>query len=142
MKKLILTFIFFPSAMRPGFKSIYSSSEVMLEVRSGKWPINLKKTNDIPHVTYLLEFRDEHVPTSTLLDTLPFKDLAQLKYFGEGLSALKKGNNGDIAKFKDYSVKRSESKKDGLWYILTYQWGLSNFQQREADTLISTIKKL
>lgn len=139
MKKLILSLILVPFGV---FQTLQTNSTVLLEVRSGDWPINLKKTNEIPHVTYLLEFRDEHVLTSKLLDTLPFADLTQLKYFGQGLAALKTGTNGDIAKFSNYSIKRAETLKDGKWYILKYQWGLSNFQQHEADTLISTIKKL
>jgi hypothetical protein len=142
MKKIILSLLFIPIARKESINNLQTNSTLLLEVRSGEWPINLKKTTDLPHVTYLLEFRDEHVMTSKLLDTLPFADLAQLKYFGQGLSALKSGTNGDIAKFKDYSIKRSESKIEGKWYMLRYQWGLSNFQQREADTLISTIKKL
>lgn len=142
MKKLILSLLFIHAAGKAGFNTLHANSAVLLEVRTGQWPITLEKTNEIPHITYFLQFRDEHVLTSTLLDTLPFADLTQLKYFGQGLSALKSGTNGDIAKFKDYSVKRSESKKDGKWYILRYQWGLTNFQQREADTLINTIKKL
>jgi hypothetical protein len=142
MKKLILSLIIMPFAGRAGFNSQHVHSAVLLEVRSGDWPICLEKTSADQHTSYFLQFRDQHVLTGMLLDTLPFADLVQLKYFEKALSVLKNGTDGDIAKFKDYSVKRSESKKDGRWYILRYQWGLTNFQQHEADTLINTIRKL
>ena len=142
MKKLILSLIIIPFAGKAGFNSQHLHSAVLLEVRSGDWPISLEKTVEDQRVSYFLQFRDQYVLTGMLLDTLPFADIVQLRYFEKALSALKNGSNGDIAKFKDYSVKRAESKKEGRWYILRYQWGLTNFQQREADTLISTIKKL
>ncbi|HXB43812.1 MAG TPA: hypothetical protein VNV85_07135 [Puia sp.] len=142
MKRVILSLIFIPFAGKAGFNSALTSSTVLVEVRSGDWPISLEKTSDKPGESYFLQFRDQQVMTNVVLDTLPFPDLAQLKYFEKALSVLKKGNNGDIAKFKDYSVKRAESKKEGKWYILRYQWGLTNFQQAEADTLINTIRRL
>jgi len=142
MKKLILSLFIIPLSGRAGFNSQYTNSTVLLEVRSGEWPISLEKTTTDRQNAYFLQFRDQHVLTGMSLDTLPFADLIQLKYFEKALSALKNGTNGDIAKFKDYSVKRTESRKDGRWYILRYQWGLTNFQQHEADTLISTIRRL
>ena len=142
MKRVILSLIFIPFAGKAGFNSALTSSTVLVEVRSGDWPISLEKISDKPGESYFLQFRDQQVMTNVVLDTLPFPDLAQLKYFEKALSVLKKGNNGDIAKFKDYSVKRAESKKEGKWYILRYQWGLTNFQQAEADTLINTIRRL
>lgn len=142
MKKLILSLIIIPFAGRAGFNSQHIHSAVLLEVRSGDWPISLEKKTENQQTSYFLQFRDQQVLTGILLDTLPFPDLTQLKYFEKALSVLKNGTNGDIAKFKDYSVKRAESRKDGKWYILRYQWGLTNFQQHEADTLISTIRKL
>jgi hypothetical protein len=142
MKRLILSIIFVPFAGKAPFENAQSSSTVLVEVRSGEWPISLEKATSKSGASYFLQFRDEQVLTNVVLDTLPFGDLVQLKYFEKALSVLKTGNNGDIAKFKDYSVKRAESRKEGKWYILRYQWGLTNFQQAEADTLISTIRKL
>jgi hypothetical protein len=142
MKRVILSLIFIPFAGKAGFNSAHTSSTVLVEVRSGDWPISLEKTIDQSGESFSLQFRDQQVLTNVVLDTLPFPDLAQLKYFEKALSVLKMGNNGDIAKFKDYSVKRAESKKEGKWYILRYQWGLTNFQQAEADTLINTIRRL
>ena len=76
------------------------------------------------------------------LDTLTFANLGQLKYFGDALSALKVGHNGDIANFKDYSISRADKKFEGIWYILRYQEGSTSFQQPEADIMGKTIKGL
>jgi len=142
MKKIIFSLLFVPFASQAGLNSSHSSSTVLVEARSGEWPISLEKTIDKSGTSFSLMFRDEQVLTNVVLDTLPFKDLTQLKYFEKALTVLKTGNNGDVAKFKDYTIKRAESRKEGKWYILRYQWGLTNFQQAEADTLISTIRKL
>ena len=77
-----------------------------------------------------------------LKDTLAFSDVQQLKYFEKGLTALKNGNNGDIATFKDYSIKRADKKYDGTWYILRIKFGLTDFKQTEADILTKTIRGL
>ena len=141
MKKLILCALFLPIG-KAGFKHSHLSSTNLVEVRSGDWPINLEKNMDESGTSYSLLFRDQQVVTGVVMDTLPFPDLQQLKYFGQGLAALKKATNGDIAKFKDYSIKRTETKYDGVWYLLRFQWGLTNFQQPEADIMIKTIKGL
>jgi len=53
---------------------------------------------------------------------------------------LKSGSTGDIAKFSDYTIKRVDVKKEGIWYILTCGDGeLTNFQQPEADKMITAI---
>jgi hypothetical protein len=134
MKKLILISLLIPFGQ--------SSSTNLVEVRSGEWPINLEKTVDRSDTSYSLIFRDQEVMNETVMDTLPFPNLLQLKYFQEGLSALKTGNNGDIAKFKDYSIKRADAKNESTWYILRIKWGLTSFQQAEADLMIRTIRNL
>ena len=66
-----------------------------------------------------------------------------MKFFQKGLSALKNGSTGDIAKFKEYTIKRVDVKKEGVWYILTCEEGaLTNFQQPEADKMIAAIANL
>jgi hypothetical protein len=142
MRTFILSLLFIPFAGKTGWNYSRSSSTVLVEARSGDWPISLEKTTDKSGTSYFLQFRDQQVLTNVVMDTLPFQDLTQLKYFQKALTVLKTGNNGDIAKFKDYSIKRAESLKEGKWYILRYQWGLTNFRQTEADTLINTIRKL
>jgi hypothetical protein len=75
-----------------------------------------------------------------VLDTLVFEDRVQLQYFDKALTALKKGNNGDIAEFKTYSVKRSDKKGKDVWYILRDKYGLTDFQQTDADIISKAIK--
>src|SRR5450755_3253501 len=112
----------------------------LIEVRTGDWPISLETVRENSHTGYYLEFRDQQVVRAVVMDTLPFPDLAQLEYFGKALSTLKGGANGDIARFKDYTITRAEKKYEGTWFLLKYQWGTTDFKQPEADILISTIK--
>lgn len=138
MKKGILISLI-PIAGITGFNMVNSSTTNLLEVRPDPWPINLQRIIDKTDTSYALEFRDQQVLSGVMLDTLPFANLEQLKYFGQGLSALKKGTNGDIANYKDYSIKRTDVKKEPAWYLLRYDGGLTNFQQPEADKMIETI---
>ena len=117
---------------------LFSTDDV--EIRSGTWPITLERTIDRSGASYTLMFRDQGVMTGVVMDTLSFSDKAQLQYLGKALVSLKNGSNGDIAKFKDYSVKRADKKYDGVWYILRYQWGSTDFQQPEADMINKTIR--
>jgi hypothetical protein len=142
MKRLILCGLFLPIAGKAGFTGMHSYSTNIVEVRSGDWPMNLERTIEKSDTSYSLLFRDQQVVTGVVMDTLPFSNLEQLKYFEKALSALKTGTNGDIAKFKDYSIKRAEVKREGIWYILRIKWGLTNFQQPESDLMIRTIKTL
>ncbi|MFI5152524.1 MAG: hypothetical protein ACHQET_04275 [Chitinophagales bacterium] len=143
MKRLILCALFIPIAVKPGSNRSHNYEGThLVEVRSGDWPINLERDIDDRDTSYSLLFRDKQVLTSVLMDTLSFANLTQLKYFGKALTVLKTGNNGDIAKFKDYSIKRADKKYEGTWFILRYRWGLTDFQQSEADLLISTIRGL
>ena len=70
-------------------------------------------------------------------------DIEQFKYFQKGLTALKNGSNGDVAKFKDYTIKRVDIKKEGVWYVLSCaEGGITNFQQAEANKMIAAIVNL
>ena len=115
----------------------------LVEVRTGTWPITLESSRENSRTSYFLEFRDQQVARGVVMDTLPFPNLEQLKYFGKALSALKGGTNGDIAQFKDYSLTRADKKLEGgVWFVLKYQWGSTDFQKPEADIMINTIKGL
>src|SRR6202012_5490837 len=97
--------------------------------------------------SYVLNFRDQQESQSVNMETLKFGNLGQLKYFGQGLMALTKGNTGDIAKFKEYTVKRMDVKKQGqkgsVWYVLTSNDGtMTQFQQGELDRMVAAIKTL
>jgi hypothetical protein len=143
MKRLILCSLFIPlTGSKRLLPDKLPSSTNLVEVRSGAWPINLERTVENTDTSYSLEFRDEEVLTGVVMDTLPFPNLQQLRYFEKALSTLKTATNGDIAKFKNYSIKRAEKKYDGIWYILRFQWGSTDFRQPEADIMINTIRNL
>jgi hypothetical protein len=125
-----------------GLNSGHAPAVNLLEVRTGDWPITLEMEVEKLDTTYSLQFRDEQVLTGVVLDTLPFDNKTQLKYFEKALTTLKTANNGDIARFKDYSIKRAEKKYEGVTYILRYQWGSTDFRQPEADMMIRTIRGL
>jgi hypothetical protein len=114
----------------------------LAEVRTGEWPITLERMIERRDTSYFLEYRNEEVLDGIAMDTLPFPNLTQLKYLGKALSALKTGSNGDIAKFSNYSVKRADKKPEGVFFILRFQWGSTEFRQPEADIMINTIKNL
>jgi len=111
-----------------------------VEIRGGAWPINLERTTDRPGVSFSLIFRDESEMQATVLDTLDFADAEQLRYLGKGLTVLQHGNNGDIARFKDYTLTRADKKVGGIFYILRQQYGTTSFQQPEADLIKRTIQ--
>jgi len=134
MKKLFLVSLFIPLA--------HFNSTNLVEVRSGDWPINLERSIEKSDTSFSLIFRDQQVMNDVVTDTLPFPNLEQLRYFQKALSILKTGSNGDIAKFKDYSIKRADVKKEATWYILRIKWGLVSFQQPESDLMIKTIRNL
>jgi hypothetical protein len=143
MKKLILILFFVPFFANAQFKIVNTATINLVELRTGTWPINLQRITKESDTTYVLLFRDQQYTNAENMTTLKFRDVEQLKYFQKGLSALKAGSNGDIAKFKEYSIKRSDVKRDGVWYVLTCGDGpLTNFQQPEADKLIAAISSL
>lgn len=140
MKRLFLSALILPVAA-----AAYSWTLVRppdsVEVRSGKWPISLERTTDRAGVAFSLIFRDQSELNGTLLDTLDFADIGQLRYFDQGLAALKKGSNGETARFKDYSITRSDKKYDGTYYILRADFGQTTFQQPEADIMSKAIRQ-
>lgn len=142
MKRLILCSLFLPFAGNAGSHRALSSSTNLVEIRSGAWPMNLEREIDYRDTSYALLFRDQEVVNGVAMDTLPFPNLQQLKYFQKALTYLKTANNGDITKFRDYSIKRADKKYDGAWYILRVKWGSTDFKQPEADIMIKTIKGL
>jgi hypothetical protein len=143
MKKLWILFLCLPLVTKAQFKIVNTSTINLVELRSGTWPINLQRVCKENDTAYQLLFRDQEFPNEVIMTNLRFHDMDQLKYFQRGLTALKNGTNGDEAKFKDYSIKRVDVKKEGTWYILDLGDGaLTNFQQPEADKLIAAIVNL
>jgi hypothetical protein len=139
MKKL--SFFFFPFTIL-AWLPLDPTAINLADIRTGQWPINLERDIDRRDTSYSLIFRDQHYENGVVMDTLEFKNLGQLKYLGQALDVLKKGHNGDIANFSNYSIKRADKRFDGVWYILRDKWGLTDFQQPEADVLYKTINGL
>jgi hypothetical protein len=132
--------LFIPVLAKAQFTIVNTSSVNLVELRAATWPLNLQRVIKESDTTYALVFRDQQYINEVNMSTLRFRNLQQLKYFQKALSALKSGYTGDVAKFKDYSIKRTDVKKEGVWYILTCEDGeLTNFQQPEADKLIAAI---
>jgi hypothetical protein len=118
-----------------------------MEPRTGNYPLDLQRVIRESDTCYELSFRDQQETEGVNMETLKFGNLAQLRYFMQGLMALTKGNTGDIAKYKDYTIKRMDVKKQGqkglVWYVITCNDGtMTNFQQPECDRMIAAIKTL
>src|ERR1700676_2546751 len=143
MKKLSLLFLFIPFFGKAQFTIVNTSTTSLIELRSGTWPLELQRVIKESDTCYVLQFRDQQYTNEVNMSSLKFGNLQQLKYFQKGLAALKNGSNGDEARFKDYSVKRADVKKEGICYILTGTLGeIINFRQPEADKLMAAIKSL
>ncbi|HXB95515.1 MAG TPA: hypothetical protein VNU70_10165 [Puia sp.] len=147
MKKLIFLSLFIPALAKAQFVIVNTSTVSLMEPRTGKWPMDLQRVIRESDTCYVLNFRDQQESAEVTMSTLKFGDLTQLRFFQKGLSALKTGNTGDIAKFKEYTIKRMDVKKIGekgtIWFTLTCNDGsVTNFQQAEADRMITAIKGL
>ena len=141
MKNFLLLILLLPLAMKAQFKIVNSATINIADVRQGTWPISLQRITKPSDTCYVLQFRTQEYNNSVIIKTLKFRDLGQLRYFQQGLAALKTGNNGDVAEFKDYTIKRVDVYKEGISYILTCDGGLTNFQQPEADRMMAAISK-
>jgi hypothetical protein len=144
MKKLIILSLFAtPFFAKAQFTITNSSTTSLVELRQGTYPLELQRVIKETDTCYELEFRDQQFTSVVNMSTLKFGNLQQLRYFMQALAALKKGNTGDIANFKGYTVKRVDVKKDGIWYTLICGEGeVTNFQQSEADKMVAAIKSL
>jgi hypothetical protein len=143
MKKILLCALMFPcAAMHTGPNHEFPSSTNLVEVRSGTWPINMERDIEYRDTSYSLIFRNQEIMTDVVLDTLEFGNLTQLRYFEKALTALKSGGNGDIAKFKDYSIKRTDNKLQPTSYLLRLKWSSTEFKQPEADLMRKTVRGL
>lgn len=147
MKKCFLLFFFAPFFAKAQFTITNSSTTSLVELRNGAWPLDLQKIIRDTDTCYVLQFRDQQVTDDVNMATLRFGNLEQVRYFQKGLSALKSGQNGDVANYKNYTIKRMDVKKDGdvkktgVWYMITCGDGpITNFQQADADKMIAAIK--
>ncbi|MBS1949038.1 MAG: hypothetical protein JST47_14850 [Bacteroidetes bacterium] len=143
MKKLILIALIFPFGAKAQFKIVNNATINLVELRDGDWPITLQRITKDSDTSFVLLFRNQMITDGVAMTTFRFRNMRQLKYLQEGLSALKGGSNGDMAKYQDYSIKRVDIKKEGIWYVLNCnEQAVTNFQQPEADKLIEAIVKL
>jgi hypothetical protein len=141
MKKLPF-FLLFPLTVI-AWKPLDPVALNLVDIRSGNWPMNLERDIDRRDTSYSLIFRDQQVRDVVVMDTLEFENLGQLKYFGQALGVLKKGHNGDQANFSNYTLKRADKPLDGgVWYMLKIKFGVTDFQQPEADIMCKTITGL
>jgi hypothetical protein len=114
----------------------------LINVRLAPWPINLQRVIYYTDTCYALQFRDQAVMNAVNIKTMDIYNMDQLKYLKLGLTTLTKGSNGDVAEFKDYSIKKVGTKKENSWYILSYDGGVTNFQQSEANRMVTIINNL
>lgn len=138
---LLLTLFLF----NPGGTSSKTQSfpEVdLMQVRVGTWPINMQRFIYYTDTCFAIQFRDQHAMNAVIYKTMGLETKEQLKYFREGLTTLKKGHNGDIAEYSDYSIKKVGMKKEDSWYILSYDGGITNFQEAQANRLIYILNDL
>ncbi len=143
MKTLIFLSLFMPFFAKAQFTIVNTSTVNLVELRTGTWPLNLQRIIKESDTSYALMFRDQQFTNGVNLTTLTFRNLQQVKYFQKALSALKTGSTGDIARFKEYTIKRADVRKDGVWYMLTCENGeITDFKQPEADKLIAAIINL
>jgi hypothetical protein len=144
MKGLILLLFLFPAHSRIGLDHAAASTDNLIQVRLGAWPISLQKVMVYGDTSYALEFRDQQFTNANIMASLPFCSLGELKDFAKGLVALGKGTTGDIAQYNSYTLKRVDVKKDGnTWYTLIDAGGaVTNFKQSESNILIRTINNL
>jgi hypothetical protein len=142
MKKIILISLFIPLLGKAQFKIVNTATINLLELRPDTWPINLQRVTKQSDTTYVVNFRTQEYPKDVIMKALVFPNLDQFKYFQKALSALKSGSTGDVAEFKNYTIKRVDIKREGVWYTLSYDGAVTNFQQTEADKMIATIGSL
>ena len=147
MKRLFVLFFLVPCFAKAQFTITNTSTVSLMEPRTGNYPLDLQRVIKESDTCYELAYRDQQESQSVNMETLKFGNIAQLKYFSQGLVALSKGQTGDIAKYKEYTIKRMDVKKQGqkgmVWYVLTNNDGtMTQFQQPELDRMVAAIKTL
>jgi hypothetical protein len=124
------------------FKNMSYPTVDLMTVRLEPWPINLQRVIYYTDTCYAFQFRDQSTMSSVAIKTMDLETLEQLKYFKDGLTTLKKGSNGDIAEFRNYSIKKVGTKKENSWYILSYDHAVTNFQEPQVNRMIYIINSL
>jgi hypothetical protein len=142
MKQLLILCFFLHTGPGSRFKKADYPTVDLMQVRLAPWPINLQRVIYYTDTCYAFQFRDQSTMNSVAIKTMDLETLEQLKYFKEGLVTLKKGSNGDVAEFRNYSIKRVGTKKENSWYILSYDGAVTNFQEPQVNRMIYIINNL
>ena len=139
MKQLLVIPLFFHMGGSAGIKRVFYPEVNLIQVRLAPWLINMQRIVYYTDTCYAIQFRDQSTMNAVIYKTMDFETLEQLKYFKEGLITLKKGQNGDVAEFRNYSIKKVGTKKENSWYILNYDGAVTNFQEAQANRMVFII---
>lgn len=139
MKQLLVIPLFFHLGGAAGIKTAFYPEVDLMQVRLAPWSINMQRIVYYTDTCYAIQFRDQSAMNAVLYKTMDFETLEQLKYFREGIMTLKKGQNGDVAEFRDYTLKKVGTKKENSWYILNYDGAVTNFQEAQANRIVFII---
>jgi hypothetical protein len=139
MKQLLIICLFLHTSLGSWYQKAQYPAVDLMEVRLAPWPINLQRAIYYTDTCYAIQFRDQSTMNAVAIKTMDFETLEQLKYFKEGLITLKKGVNGDVAEFRNYSIKRVGKKKEDSWYILSYDGSVTNFQEPQVNRMLFII---
>jgi hypothetical protein len=142
MKQLLIFCLFLHAGPEYRLKTADYPTVDLMQVRMAPWPINIQRVIYYTDTCYAFQFRDQSTMNSVAIKTMDLETLEQLKYFREGLATLKKGANGDVAEFRNYSIKRVGAKKENSWYILSYDGAVTNFQEPQLNRMIFIINDL
>jgi hypothetical protein len=139
MKQLLIIPLFMHFSSGHSFKKqIYPTVDLMT-VRLEPWAINMQRVIYYTDTCYAFQFRDQSIMNGVIIKTLDLETLEQLKYFKEGLVTLKKGANGDVAEYRNYTIKKVGTKKENSWYILSFDGAVTNFQEPQVNRMIYII---
>jgi hypothetical protein len=142
MKQILLLSIFFQTSQASRFETARYPTVDLINIRLAPWPINIQRIIYYTDTCYALQFRDQGTMNAVNIKTMEIYNMDQLKYLKLGLTTLTKGATGDVAEFKDYSIKKVGTKKENSWYILNYDGAVTNFQQSEANRMVTIINNL
>lgn len=142
MKQILFIFLFLHTGPGARLETANYPTVDLINIRLAPWPINLQRVIYYTDTCYALQFRDQGVMNAVNIKTMEIYNMDQLKYLRLGLTTLTKGSTGDVAEFKDYSIKKVGTKKENSWYILNYDGAVTNFQQSEANRMVTIINNL
>jgi hypothetical protein len=139
MKQLLVIPLLFHLGGAASIKRAFYPEVDLMQVRMAPWPINMQRIVYYSDTCYAIQFRDQSAMNAVLYKTMDLETVEQLKYFRDGLITLKKGQNGDVAEFRNYSIKKVGNKKENFWYILSYDGAVTNFQEAQANRILFII---